>query len=120
MFQDQRTRAHGKGSRRAQVLLRSLENWQSTLRQLDIEGREPDRVLLATLCDRHASLWQLLRQWLGEDAPKEQLACRTLFVEQISRHDASVAERAGALAGANGRTRQRGGKRKPATASRRR
>ena len=95
---------------RARQLLRSLEHWQSTLRQLDMEGADPDRVLLASLCDRHAALWQLLQQWLREDDPDEQQVCRTAFEEQITRHDATIAERAGALAATNGRTRQRGGK----------
>ena len=92
--------------RRSHVLLRSLEKWQSTLRQLDIEGEAPDRMLLATLCDRHAALWQLLKQWLSEDTPVRQQACRTAFVEQITRHDETVAARAASL---NGRRRGKRG-----------
>ena len=94
---------------RERVLLRTLERWQSTLRQLDIEGRSPDRVLLAALCDRHAALWQLLKEWLAEETAGGQEACRAAFVAQIARHDETIAARAEAL-GANGGSRKRGGK----------
>ena len=63
-------------------------------------------MLLATLCDRHAALWQLLKQWLSEDTPVRQQACRTAFVEQITRHDETVAARAASL---NGRRRSKRG-----------
>ena len=94
---------------RERVLLRTLERWQSTLRQLDIEGRSPDRMLLAALCDRHAALWQLLKEWLGEETAGGQEACRAAFVAQITLHDETIASRAEALV-ANGRSRKRGGK----------
>ena len=100
---------------RARQLLGSLEQWQSTLRQLDTEGRDPDRVLLALMCDRHAALWQLLQQWLREDDPEVQLDCRTAFEDQISIHDQTIAERAGVLAATNGRAQPRGGKRRRAS-----
>ena len=68
-------------------------------------------MLLATLCDRHAALWQLLKQWLSEDTPVRQQACRTAFVEQITRHDETVAARAASLnagdAASGGRARAR-------------
>jgi hypothetical protein len=92
------------------TLLRTLEQWQSTLRQLDIEGRAPDKLVLAKLCDGHAGLWQLLQQWLAEDASVSQQACQLAFVAQITRHDEAIATRAAALA-ANGRPPQRAGKR---------
>ena len=97
---------------RARQLLGSLEQWQSTLRQLDTEGKDPDRVLLALMCDRHAALWQLLQQWLREDDPDHQLACRTAFEDLVSIHDQTIAERAGVLAATNGRAQQRGGTRR--------
>ena len=101
---------------RARALLRALERWQSTLRQLDIDGRAPDRVLLAALCDSHAALWQLLHEWLNAEAPGQQEACRVAFVRQITRHDEAIAARVETLT-ANGRPRPRGGaKRTPTTA----
>jgi hypothetical protein len=90
--------------RRARVLLRTLEQWQSTLLQLDIDGRSPDKLLLAKLCDGHAGLWQLLQRWLIEDAPLRQQECRRAFVQQITRYDETIATRAGAAA-MNGRMR---------------
>jgi hypothetical protein len=100
----------GRHSRtRARALLRTLERWQSTLRQLDIDGRAPDRMLLAALCDSHAALWQLLKEWLSTETAAGQEACRTAFVAQVVRHDETITARADALIG-NGATRQRGGR----------
>ena len=93
-----------------QVLLRTLERWQSTLRQLDMEGRAPDRMLLAMLCDRQAALWQLLKEWLAEETPDGQDVCKAAFVAQVARHDETIAERAEGLV-SNGRPRRSGGKR---------
>ena len=92
------------------MLLRTLERWQSTLRQLDIEGRAPDRMLLAILCDRQAALWQLLKEWLTEETPAGQAVCKEAFVAQVARHDETIAERAEGLV-SNGRPRRSGGKR---------
>jgi len=48
-------------------MLELLDRWQSTLQQLNADGREPDRIALARLCDYHAALWQRLAEWLATD-----------------------------------------------------
>jgi hypothetical protein len=47
-----------------------IGRWQSTLRELDTRGREPRQYLLNALCDEHAALWQLLREWVVADPGK--------------------------------------------------
>lgn len=46
------------------AMLRDIERWQSRLRQIGLARQEPGRAYLAMLCDAHAGLWQLLREWL--------------------------------------------------------
>ena len=47
-----------------------IDRWEETLRSFDTRARKPGRVVLAVLCDEHAALWQLLREWVVAEPGK--------------------------------------------------
>jgi hypothetical protein len=66
-----------------------IASWQEELRRLDTRGREPRRFLLALLCDDHAALWQLLREWIAADPGGDQDENHDAFCKQMA-HTARV------------------------------
>lgn len=79
-----RTVCASQANESVEVQLGYIERWQSTLRQLDAEGRGPQRLLLAALCDHHAALWQLLGEWLAAPAELEAEK-RDAFRRQVTQ-----------------------------------
>jgi tetratricopeptide (TPR) repeat protein len=83
--------AQAKG--RMRPTLGDIAEWQTELRKLDAQGREPRRFLLAILCDHHAALWQRMAEWvlapMGDDreAVKERQTREKAFRDQIDRTD---------------------------------
>jgi hypothetical protein len=83
---DDRLAAIGDAAPRIQgtdpPVVRNMRMLQATFRAQDSKGRGPRRFLLAALCDHHAALWQLLREWLdadadqGDELPKAEAAFR--------------------------------------------
>jgi hypothetical protein len=62
-----------------------IDLWQDALRGLDTRGRSPRRFLLSALCDEHAALWQLLREWVTAEEDGERDAKRNAFAAQMRR-----------------------------------
>jgi hypothetical protein len=75
--------------------VRSLKLLQSTFRELDAKGRAPRRFVLAALCDHHAALWQLLREWLVAPTGRDAVRAQEAFERQVG-NTACVWEAAGA------------------------
>jgi hypothetical protein len=74
----------------ARAMLRELEAWQARLQNLDLSGDQPRRYFLAKVCDCHAGLWQLLKQWFAPTAswqsPEERLALDREAAEAFFAH----------------------------------
>jgi hypothetical protein len=89
---EQRLAAIGKAVRdkeaaqSAGAAIAHIDRWQSTLRRLDAQGREPRLFLLALLCDHHAALWQLLREAITAE-PRDAIKARDRFRRQMARAD---------------------------------
>jgi hypothetical protein len=62
-------------------MLADLEGWRSTLRRQDAAAEHASRDDVSKICDAHAALWQLLRQWLEADGGSEDDA-QSEFREQ--------------------------------------
>ena len=67
----------------AREQVQSLKLLQSTLREFDVKGRAPRRFVLAALCDHHAALWQLLREWLVAPTKEDGARAGRKFREQV-------------------------------------
>ena len=70
-------------------VVRNMRMLQATLRAQDSRGRGPRRFLLAALCDHHAALWQLLREWLDAERGEECEDAKAAFRDRVA-HTESV------------------------------
>jgi hypothetical protein len=58
-----------------------IEKWQATLQHIDAQGRGPNRLLLAMLCDQHAALWQRFHEWVAANGDEKER--RAAFKNQL-------------------------------------
>jgi hypothetical protein len=65
-------------------VVRNMRMLQATFRAQDSRGRAPRRFLLAALCDHHAALWQLLREWLDAERGKECVDAKGAFKDRVT------------------------------------
>ena len=70
-------------------VVRNMRMLQATLRTQDAKGRGPRRFLLAALCDHHAALWQLLREWIEAEHGTECEQAKRAFKDRVA-HTESV------------------------------
>jgi hypothetical protein len=70
-------------------VVRNMRMLQATFRAQDSRGRGPRRFLLAALCDHHAALWQLLREWLEAERGDECEEAKGKFRDRVA-HTESV------------------------------